>query len=118
MPVPVCRTVQAAYDAGRADALADSPAAAAEVAARVAELITPLLAQHSTGPRPPLLTIAQAAKQLGMSVRGMYELVYQGHLASVEIPSTGRTQRKTRRIEQTELDAFIEQNRVKGVTTW
>jgi hypothetical protein len=36
MPVPICRTVQEAYEAGRADALGNT-AGTAELAAKVAE---------------------------------------------------------------------------------
>jgi hypothetical protein len=60
MPVPVCRTVQDAYEAGRADALAEAPAAIPELAAKVAELIAPWLEQIAAQRGPKLLTIAQA----------------------------------------------------------
>jgi excisionase family DNA binding protein len=117
MPVPVCRTVQDAYEAGRADALAEAPAAIPELAAKVAELIAPWLEQIAAQRGPKLLTIAQAAEQLGMSARGTYELMYKGHLSSVEIPSTGTSDRKSRRIEQAEVDAFIARHRVGPITT-
>jgi hypothetical protein len=117
MPAPVCRTVQTAYDAGRADALAETPAAVAELAAKVAELIAPLLAHHSTRPRPHLVTVAEASQQLGLSVRATYELMYKGHLKSVGIPSTGDSDRKVRRIEQAEIDAFIAEHRTGPITT-
>jgi hypothetical protein len=58
MPVPVCRTVQQAYDAGRADALAEMPAAVAGLAAKVAELIGPLLAHGTVQASPKLVTVA------------------------------------------------------------
>jgi hypothetical protein len=42
MPVPVCRTVQEAYDAGRADALS-GPRALPELAVQVAGLLASVL---------------------------------------------------------------------------
>lgn len=115
MPVPVCRTVQDAYDAGRADALAETPAAIPEVAARVSELIAPWLEQIASQRGPQLLTVAQAAEQLALSKSAVYQLVYKGELPSIEIPSKGR--QAIRRIEQTEVNAFIARYRVDSATT-
>jgi excisionase family DNA binding protein len=113
MPVPVCRTVQDAYDAGRADALAGLPAA------KIAELIVPLLEQIAAQRAPRLLTIAQAAEQLGLNARTVYDLVYKGDIASVQIPprAASKGEKLARRIEQAEIDAFIARNRVTGITT-
>ena len=58
------------------------------------------------------------AEQLGMSRNKLYELMYKGELASVEIP--GKSEKTHgRRIEQAEIDAFVERHRVTGgVTTF
>lgn len=116
MPVPICRTVQEAYDAGRADVLGNT-AGTAELAAKVAELLAPLLA----GQRHRLLTIAEASEQLGIGKTRLYELIHAGEIATIELPtSSGAPGRRyvgdtgakaSRRIEQTEVDAFIERHR-------
>ena len=61
--------------------------------------------------RARLVTPADAAEQLGISLRTIYELMSTGALASIKIPPGGKT--SPRRIEQAEIDAFIERNRVK-----
>jgi excisionase family DNA binding protein len=114
MPVPVCRTVQEAYDAGRADALA-TPAAGPELAAKVAELIGPWLEQIAAR-RHRLLTVTEATEQLGMSRNSFYDLMYRGELTSVQIPGKGGRQ-SSRRIEQTEIDALIARHRVSAAST-
>ena len=115
MGIPVCRTVQEAYEAGIRDAKADPPLTA-EQATRVAAILAPYLEQIAAARRPQLVTVAQAAEQLGMSATKVYELLYQGLLASVEIPSeNGR--RSTRRIEQAAIDAFIDRHRVTSGST-
>jgi excisionase family DNA binding protein len=108
MPVPICRTVQEAYDAGRADALG-SAGGTAELAAKVAELLAPLLS-HMAVP-PPLLSIAQAAEVLGVTRRYMYDLVYAGEVATVRLPSSKSGKDGAHRIERAELDGFIEKHR-------
>ena len=110
MSAPVCRTVEEAYQAGRRDAAAEL-VPTAELADRVAALLAPWLEAIATSRVPRLLTMTQAAEQLGMSRTKFYELVYKGGLPSVELPSrTG--QRSTRRVEQAAVDAYIEQHRV------
>lgn len=112
MPVPVCRSVQEAYEAGRQDALTCLPEVMPEVAVKVAEILAPLLLEVARARLPSLLTVPEAAGQLGLSARHVYELMYMGELASVDIPSSGATGRKTsRRIERAEILAFIERNR-------
>jgi predicted DNA-binding transcriptional regulator AlpA len=116
MPVPICRTVQEAYDAGRADALGGA-AGTAELAAKVAGLLAPML----PGQRQRLITVAQAAEQLGIGKTRLYELIHAGEIATIELPSpsgapgrqyVGETGAKaSRRIEQAEVDAFIERHR-------
>lgn len=102
MPVPICHTVQDAYDAGRADALA-SP----EIGAGRADLLDQI--RHAVADfsrRPQLLTVAEVAGQLGMGKTAVYDLLRRGEFASIEIPS-GSGRRATRRIEQSEIEAFI-----------
>lgn len=123
MPVPICRTVQEAYDAGRADALAGltGTASPADLAAQVARLLGPMLAELAQGQPPKLLTVAQASEQLGIGKTRLYELIHAGEIATIELPtSSGAPGRRyvgdtgakaSRRVEQTEVDAFIERHR-------
>jgi excisionase family DNA binding protein len=81
----------------------------------VADLIGPWL-QQIAAQQHSLVTVAQAAKQLGLSRGSIYDLLYRGELASVQIPSqNGR--RSTRRIEQTEIDALVARYRVSAAST-
>src|SRR5208282_5066564 len=66
MSAPVCRTVEEAYQAGRRDAAAEL-VPTAELADRVAALLAPWLEAIATSRVPRLLTMTQAAEQLGMS---------------------------------------------------
>jgi len=110
MSIPVCRTVEEAYQAGKRDAAAEI-VPTAELAHRVAALVAPWLEAIATSRGPRLLTMTQAAEQLGMSRGKFYDLVYKGGLPSVELPSrTGKS--STRRVEQAAIDAYIEQHRV------
>jgi excisionase family DNA binding protein len=115
MPVPVCTTVREAYDAGVADTMS-GPRALPELAARVAGLLAPVLEDMAARWQPaPLLTVAQAATQLGLSESSVWGLLRAGELASVEIPSaTGDGKRVSRRISQAEIDAFIERHTVRS----
>jgi excisionase family DNA binding protein len=103
------------YDAGRADALA-VPTAGPELAAMVAGLIGPWL-KEIAAQRNKLLTITEAAEQLGMSKGRVYELMYKGEFASVQVPSSTDGRRATRRLEQSEIDAFIARYRVSAPET-
>lgn len=63
----------------------------------------------------PLRTVAETAKLLGVSESTVWVLIRgdEPQLASVEIPSAkGAGRRSTRRIEDTEIQAFIARNRV------
>ncbi|MBW3659612.1 MAG: helix-turn-helix domain-containing protein [Actinobacteria bacterium] len=55
--------------------------------------------------RTRLITVVEAAEMIGLSRSKVYELLADGHLPSIRI---GRT----RRIDVTDLDAFIERHRV------
>jgi excisionase family DNA binding protein len=60
----------------------------------------------------PLRTVRQAAELLGISEMSVWDLIRGGKLASVQIPSArGHGQRTMRRIEQSEIDAFIKRHR-------
>lgn len=60
----------------------------------------------------PLHTVEEAAELLGVSVSTTWVLIREGALASIEIPSArGSGKRSMRRIEATEISAFIERNR-------
>jgi excisionase family DNA binding protein len=115
MSIPVCRTVEEAYQAGIRDALL-KPEAAPELAERIASMLAPWLEALAASRGPRLLSVAQAAEQLGMSPSKLYAFVYKGEIASVEIPP-GSGRRSTRKIEQAAVDAFIERYRVTGGTT-
>lgn len=115
MPMPICHTVEQAYQAGKADALA-MPTAGPELAAIVADLIGPWLEQIAAR-RNKLLTITEVADQLGMSKGRVYELMYKGEFASIQIPSSTDGRRATRRIEQSEIDAFLARYRVSTPET-
>jgi excisionase family DNA binding protein len=79
-------------------------------------MLAPWLEALAASRGPRLLSVAQAAEQLGMSPSKLYEFVYKGEIASVEIPS-GTGQRSTRKIEQAAVDAFIGKYRVTYPTT-
>ena len=65
------------------------------------------------GGRPALLTIAEAAPAMGISETTLWRLIRHHEITTVEIPSArGRGTRAMRRIETTEVDAFIKRNRV------
>lgn len=59
-----------------------------------------------------LLNCRQAAAKLGISRRMLYELIYQGKIATIRIPSS-RTPGKDgeHRIEPAELERFKDRNR-------
>ncbi len=56
-----------------------------------------------------LLTVAEACAQLGIKTRKFYELCASGEIASIKMPPG--THQSGRRVEQSEIDAFIERNR-------
>ena len=58
--------------------------------------------------RTRLITVVEAAEIIGLSRSKVYELLADGHLPSIRI---GRT----RRIDVTDLDAFIERHRVPAI---
>jgi Helix-turn-helix domain len=121
MPMPECHCVEAAYKAGLADA-ATAVQPTPELAAQVAQLLGPwleTLAQPAQGGGRKLLSITEAAGQLGVSRSQAYSLVYTGDLASVEMPPGRRSvgKARTRKVELAEVDAFIKRNRVTGGVT-
>ncbi len=68
-----------------------------------------------------MVTVAEACRQLGISKVKFYELLNGGHIATVLLPTPGGARdkrrvghggpRASRRIEQAEINAFIERNR-------
>jgi excisionase family DNA binding protein len=115
MPVPVCTTVREAYDAGVADARAQ-PQTTPEMAAELAALLLPLIEDLAARRQPPpLLTVAQAAAQLGLSESSVWVLMRSGELPSVEIPSArGEGKRVSRRIRQADVDELIDRHTVRS----
>lgn len=63
--------------------------------------------------KPRLRTVQETAAELGLSKRKVELLISSGDLESVQIP--GPNGPWGRRVEQTEIDAFIARNR--GATT-
>lgn len=57
-------------------------------------------------PRPALVTVAEAARQMSTDDRQVYRYIYDGLLAHVRLPSRGNGNGRIR-IEQSELDKFI-----------
>lgn len=110
MPVPVCRTVEEAYQAGKRDRVAD-PEGGPDLAERIAAVLAPLL-EAAAAPRVPLLTVPQAAEQLGVSRELVYQLMRRGELEFVQLPLRTGARWSGRRIEQAAIDAFIERHRV------
>lgn len=82
----------------------------------LAELLEPVIAEVAEALLPRLLTARQAARQLGLSTTAVYQMMYKGDLASIAIP-TGNPHRTLRRVEQAEVSAFIERNRVATAGT-
>jgi excisionase family DNA binding protein len=93
--------------------LASDPTA--ELAAMVAALIMPLLEQIAAQQRR-LLTVTQAAEQLGISRRYLYHLIYAGELTTIRLPSKTGAEGE-HRIEQATVDDFIAQHRVNSPAT-
>ncbi len=59
-----------------------------------------------------LLTVEQACEQLGIKTRKFYELMASGAIATIKLPPGN--QQSGRRVEQSEIDAFIARNRVQA----
>jgi excisionase family DNA binding protein len=59
---------------------------------------------------PPLLTVNEAAAQLKVSREQIYKLIKRGELVSIVMRGEGG-ETGSRRIEQSELDAYIARNR-------
>jgi predicted DNA-binding transcriptional regulator AlpA len=76
---------------------------------------------------PKLVTLAEAMDQLGVGKTRLYELINSGEIATVELPTPGGATarrrvgdpgpKKSRRIEQAEINAFIERNRARAPIT-
>jgi predicted DNA-binding transcriptional regulator AlpA len=73
---------------------------------------------------PKLVTLAEAMEQLGIGKVKLYELINSGAIVTVELPTPGGTAarrrvgesgpKKSRRIEQAEINAFIARNRAEA----
>lgn len=61
-----------------------------------------------------LLTTAQAAKKLGISRRYLYELISNGLLATIRLPSGGS--RPEHRVEPAEIERFKAEHRQAAAT--
>jgi excisionase family DNA binding protein len=115
VPAPVCRTAEEAYQAGLRDGAPD-PKGAPELAERIAALLAPLL-EAAAVPRMPLLTVPEAAEQLGISRELVYQLMRRGELQFIQLPLRTGARWSGRRVEQAAVDAFIERHRVTSPTT-
>lgn len=108
MTITMCRTAAEAWQDGYSAGAASLPLESPELARRIAEMLLRML----EGAAPPrLLTVAQAAAQLGISKATLYELLYKGVIPSVQLPSPSTERRAIRRIEQSAIDALIAQSR-------
>jgi excisionase family DNA binding protein len=58
------------------------------------------------------MTVDEACEQLGIAKTKLYELMRTGELASVKLPPA--TEQSGRRIEQAEIERFIDRNRVQA----
>ncbi len=72
----------------------------------------PATQSHLDVPGPRCSTLSEVAEQLGMSRDRVYELMYKGEFASIQIPSSESDRRATRRVERFEVDACIARYRV------
>lgn len=80
--------------------------------------MTPPTPAEATPDRPRLVSVPKAARQLGVATSTVYVLIKKGKLAAVQFPAVrGQVGRNTGwglRVEQDEIDAFIERNRVSA----
>jgi predicted DNA-binding transcriptional regulator AlpA len=81
-------------------------------------MTSPTPAEATPQDRPRLVSVPKAAKQLGLAASSVYELIKKGELAAVQLPAPrgeqGRNKGWGLRVEQSEIDAFIERNRVEA----
>ena len=74
-----------------------------------------MTAAESEVTKPRIVSVPEAAKQLGVSRDYMYKLVKSGEIPSIRMPSTTGGKRGTfgwgLRIEQAEIDSFIQRAR-------
>ena len=81
-------------------------------------MTSPTPAEASPQDRPRLVSVPNTAKQLGLAVSSVYELIKKGELAAIQLPGIRGPKRGSfgwgLRIEQSEIDAFIERNRVEA----
>ena len=63
----------------------------------------------ATPATPKLITVAEAMEQLGVGKVKIYELMSAGEIAYISMPP--HTKQASRRIEQSEIDAFIKRHR-------
>jgi excisionase family DNA binding protein len=113
VPVPVCRTVEEAYQAGKRDALA-SPQARPELAEQIARALAPLLEKLAASREPDapkLVRVTEAAEQLRVSKSQIYMLVRAGILDAERLTSHTGSEGAIR-IKQSAIDAYIKRDRV------
>lgn len=63
----------------------------------------------------PLRTVKEAAGQLGLSPRKVYNLLHAGKMTYHQFPSDGNTDRANFRIPQSEIDRFLSATRVDAI---
>ena len=69
------------------------------------------MSEAPTSTRTPLLTVPEAAEQLGVSREYVYGLMRRGELEYIQLPLRTGARWSGRRIEQAAIDAFIEASR-------
>jgi predicted DNA-binding transcriptional regulator AlpA len=72
------------------------------------------MTEAQTAPQALVCTIPETAEQLRISRSQVYNLIRSGALACVRYPTKDGDEDGAIRIEQAEIRAFIERNRVNG----
>lgn len=81
-------------------------------------MTSPTPAEATPDDSPRLVPVPAAARQLGVSKDYMYQLIKSGGITAIQLPGArgdqGRNTGWGLRIEQAEIDAFLERNRVEA----
>lgn len=76
-------------------------------------MLTAMTQPTTEAAKPPMLTVDEAADQLGISREKLYGLMRDGEIAYVLFPPGNK--QSARRIEQSELDAFKDRYRQRAI---
>jgi len=67
-----------------------------------------------TDTQPLMLTVNEAAPLMGLSVSTLWVMIRNGDIAVIRGKASGNGERAMTRIERTEVDAWIDRNRVRA----